>query len=219
MSRSRLRGGAEAGRFRGGLPEKKLKEEKGQGSGGGVVGCRGRGGRLKDGETNVATGAAVLAKAARRSGTWRRWGSRGRAAGSQLESFLQTFPGHHPIPSAQKITSPPQPSAELRGEEGEVGPCSASTLRLPLEKSSRVKHDLHQEEKNQYHQRVGGEGGLYLTEMFGRGGGAFPTKAQDATLASSRGSAIATPALAPPSPAPRGCSSLANVKWSRFALG
>ena len=34
MSRSRLRGGAEAGRFKGGLPEKKLKEEKGQGSGG-----------------------------------------------------------------------------------------------------------------------------------------------------------------------------------------
>ena len=42
LSRSSLRGGAEAGRFRGGPPEKKLKEE-GQGRGGGVVGCRGGG--------------------------------------------------------------------------------------------------------------------------------------------------------------------------------
>ena len=84
------------------------------------------GARLKDGQTNVATGAAVLAKAACRSGTWRRWGSWGRAPGSQMESFLQTFPGHHQLPSpntkkqnkTKQNQSPPALGGARRGGGG-----------------------------------------------------------------------------------------------------
>lgn len=159
---------------------------------------------MKDGQTNVATRAAVLAKASCRSGTWRRW-QLGRAAGSQVESS-QTFltppvpPPQHQKKNYTKPQSPPDLDGAWR-EEGKWGrPCSASTLRLRLGKSPRVKHDLHQGE-NQYHQSGRGP----PREMFGRGGGAFPTKAQNATIASSGGSAITTPALRPPSPAPRGC--------------
>ena len=117
------------------------------------------GGRLKDGETNVASGAAVLAKAARRSGTRRRWGSWGRAAGWQLESFLQTFRGHHPIPSAQKITSAPSPRRSSERRRGKWG-----RAQLPLRgsglKSPRESNMIHtREEKNQYH-RAGGGGAV-----------------------------------------------------------
>ena len=121
---------------------------------------------------------------------------------------LDTTSSLRPTPKKQKTkkqkTSPRQPSAELGGEEGEVGPCSASTLRLRLEKSPRVKHDLHQGRKKSIPSEGGWGGGLYLREMFGRGRGAFPTKAQNATLASSRGSAITTPALRPSVARPEG---------------
>lgn len=50
----------------------------------------------------------------------------------------------------------------------------------------------------------GGWGWGALREMFGKGGGAFPTKAQNATLASSGGSAITTPALRPSVARPEG---------------
>lgn len=49
-----------------------------------------------------------------------------------------------------------------------------------------------------------GAGGLCLREMFGSGGRAFPTEAHNATRASSRGSAISTPALRPSVARPEG---------------
>ena len=85
--------------------------------------------------------------AARRSGTWRRWGS-GRP------SFRPSRDTTDPL--RPKDNRCPRPSAELRGEAGEVGPRSASTLRLRLEKSPRVKHDSHQGGKNQYRRAGGG---------------------------------------------------------------
>lgn len=167
MSRSRLRGGAEAGRFKGGLPEKKLKE-KGQGSGdmggAGVGGsaerrtnkCSHRGGRPSKGSLQVRYLAEVG-----------QLGASSRLADGVFPSDLPWTPSA-PLPphqkTKQKNPSPRQPSAELGGEEGEVGPCSASTLRLRLEKSPRVKHDLHQGRKKSIPPRGrwagGGGGGL-----------------------------------------------------------
>ena len=92
--------------------------------------CSQRGGRPSKGSPQVRYPAEVGQLGASR-----------RVAAGVLPSDL---PGTPPDPLRPKDNQCPQPSAELRAEEGEVGPRSASTLRLRLEKSPRVKHDSHQ---------------------------------------------------------------------------
>lgn len=81
-----------------------------------------------------------------------------------------------PTPKTTQNPSPRRTSTELGGRRG-MGAVRAQLplLRLRLEKSPRVKHDLHQGRKKINTTRVGGERGG-LPEMFGRGGELFPTK-------------------------------------------
>ena len=70
-----------------------------------------------------------------------------RLSGRPTQSFLQTFQGTLPITLSH--VSPP-----WRSEGRRLGPPSASTLRLWIEKSRRLKHDLQREKKkNQYFMR------------------------------------------------------------------
>lgn len=94
----------------------------------------------------VATGATFLAKAA-------------------LQARYLVQVGRSPVPDSQgthgilpkpfrgpSLVTPNSASPGQSSESSGLGPCSASILRLWVEKSRRFKHDL-QQEKNQCHMR------------------------------------------------------------------
>ena len=100
-----------------------------------------------------------------------------RLADGVLPSDLSWTPPVPPAPTPKKPHKTPVPAGPRRSSEGRRGkwgrPCSASTLRLRLEKSPRVKHDLHQGRKKINTTRVGSGGALPKGNVWQRRG-SFP---------------------------------------------